>query len=151
MSAPDFEIAQSPDRQAVISLLENANLPTTDLTDEHLERFFFVGPRSAPFGLVGLEVRGVEALLRSLVVDPGFRASGAGSALLAHAEHYARLNGVVAVYLLTTTAEPFFALRGYVRIERREAPPSIRLTREFSDLCPASSALMAKRLSAQSG
>ena len=63
-----------------------------------------------------------------------------------HAEQYAAAHGVHALYLLTTTAESFFEHRGYRRIDRAEAPPSIQSTREFSSLCPASSAFMIKRL-----
>jgi amino-acid N-acetyltransferase len=146
MSASVIDIARKPSLEAVIALLEEANLPTADLTDEHLDHFFFIGPRTAPFGLVGLEIHGNAALLRSLVVAPDYRASGAGSALVEHAESHARVRGMEAVYLLTTTAEQFFARRGYCRIERNDAPPSICSTREFSDICPTTSAFMVKHL-----
>ena len=49
-------------------------------------------------------------------------------------------------YLLTTTAEDFFARRGYVRIARDEAPETIRAAREFADIYPAGSAIMRKVL-----
>jgi amino-acid N-acetyltransferase len=140
------DIARRPSRAAALALLAGADLPTDDLTDEHLDQFFFLGPRSAPFGLVGLEICGREALLRSLVVASDFRAAGTGSALVACAEDFARTRGVSSIFLLTTTAEEFFAHRGYRRIERGEAPDSIRSTREYSDICPASSAFMVKRL-----
>jgi amino-acid N-acetyltransferase len=146
MSAALGEIARGPARTAITALLERANLPTADLTDEHLEHFFFIGPRAAPTGLVGLEIHGRDALLRSLVVSPDHRAAGAGSALVKHAEAYASKCGVRGIYLLTTTAETFFARRGYARIARDQAPDSIRSTREFADICPASSALMVKHL-----
>ncbi|MEX0735418.1 MAG: arsenic resistance N-acetyltransferase ArsN2 [Steroidobacteraceae bacterium] len=146
MNSSVADIAQRPSRTAIIALLEGANLPTVDLTDGHLEHFFFLGARTAPFGLVGLEIHGRDALLRSLVVASDFRAAGAGSALVEHAEGYARTRSVDAIYLLTTTAEPFFAHRGYGRIEHGEAPASIRSTREYSDICPTSSALMVKHL-----
>lgn len=146
MNTSIADIARRPARDAIVALLESANLPTADLTDEHLEHFFFVGPRTAPFGLVGLEIHGRDALLRSLVIAPDHRVAGAGSALVEHAENYARTRSVEAVYLLTTTAEQFFARRGYGRIERSEAPASIRSTREYSDICPTTSALMVKHL-----
>lgn len=146
MKASVVDIARSPARKAVVALLEEASLPTSDLTDVHLDEFFFIGPQTAPSGLVGLEIHGKEALLRSLVVAPDYRAAGAGSALVEHVENHARAHGVAAIYLLTVTAEHFFARRGYVRIERVDAPPSIRSTREYSDICPTSSALMMKRL-----
>ena len=111
-----------------------------------LENFFFAGPAQAPAGLVGLEMFGDVALLRSLVVAEPLRGSGAGSALLEYAERHARSRGVKVVYLLTTTAEAFFTGRGYGHAARDSAPAAIRETREFSVLCPSSSAFMCKQL-----
>jgi len=139
-------IESRPALAAAKALLEAAQLPTVDLTQAHCEHFFYQGPPAAPTGLVGLELFGHVALLRSLVVSPAVRASGAGSALLGHAEDYARSTGVETMYLLTTTAEDFFARRGYVRTARDSAPPAIRSTREFAGICPASSAFMSKQL-----
>jgi amino-acid N-acetyltransferase len=50
------------------------------------------------------------------------------------------------MYLLTTNAETFFARRGYAPAARESAPVEIRNTREFADICPASSTLMIKHL-----
>lgn len=146
MNSPVANISRRPERASILALLEGASLPTADLTQEHLEDFFFAGSRSAPIGLVGLEVLGKCALLRSLVVASDHQASGTGTALVEHAENHARVQGVEAVFLLTTTAEEFFARRGYGSIERSEAPDSIRSTREFSEFCPATSAFMVKHL-----
>ena len=128
------------------ALLESADLPTADLTERHCEHFFYLGSDESPSGLVGLEIYGEVALLRSLVVAPGVRRAGAGSALVSHAEQTARSAGVRVIYLLTTTAEEFFAKRGYRRAIRDAAPPAIRATREFAGICPASSAFMARTL-----
>lgn len=146
MNPPANLITRRPSRTAIVALLDGAGLPTADLLEEQLEHFFFIGPRPSPHGVVGLEIHDGAALLRSLAVSPDHRATGTGSRLVSHAEDYARSTGVKTVYLLTTTAEAFFARRGYRRIERSEAPESIRSTREFSDICPASSAFMMKRL-----
>ena len=135
-----------PPRSTAVALLEGEGLPVSDLTDGHLEHFFFTGSDGSPTGLVGLEIYGSDALLRSLVVDANARAVGLGSALVAHAEDYASACRVRAIYLLTTTAESFFARRGYRRVDRGLAPPSIQSTREFAGLCPASSAFMIKQL-----
>ena len=56
-----------------------------------------------------------------------------------------------AMYLLTTTAERFFAQRGYVRIARGSVVPAIQATREFTRLCPDSSTLMVSALSDSQG
>jgi amino-acid N-acetyltransferase len=139
-------IRERPPHSSVVLLLEAEGLPLSDLTEAHLEHFFFTGTDGAPSALVGLEIYGDVALLRSLVVSAATRTQGLGSALVQHAEEYAAAHRVHSLYLLTTTAEPYFEHRGYRRIDRSEAPPSIQSTREFSSLCPASSAFMIKRL-----
>jgi amino-acid N-acetyltransferase len=139
-------IRPRPALAAAKALLEAAQLPTSDLTDAHCDHFFYAGPESAPTGLVGLELFGDVALLRSLVVSPEARSSGVGSELVQFAETHAHSLGVSSVYLLTTTAEDFFLRRGYSKAERERAPPAIRTSREFAGLCPASSAFMSKQL-----
>jgi amino-acid N-acetyltransferase len=135
-----------PPRSTVMALLLAQRLPVSDITDEHLEHFFFAGSDTSPTGLVGVEVYGAEALLRSLVVTEAARTQGIGSALVQHAEDYAAIQGVGAMFLLTTTAETFFARHGYRRVDRTQAPLAIQSTPEFAALCPASSAFMIKEL-----
>jgi amino-acid N-acetyltransferase len=131
---------------AAKALLASAGLPTEDLSEQHFDTFFYMGSVDAPTGLVGLELLGDVALLRSLVVASEQRGEGTGSALVDHAEMAARDAGVHSLYLLTTTAEEFFAKRGYRRADRNSAPPAIRATREFAGICPASSAFMTRTL-----
>jgi len=139
-------IRERPPQSRVVALLEAEGLPASDLTEAHLQHFFFIGTDGTPSALVGLEIYGRDALLRSLVVSATARTQGLGSALVLHAEQYAAAHEVRALYLLTTTAESFFEHRGYRRIERANAPSAIQSTREFASLCPASSAFMIKRL-----
>jgi amino-acid N-acetyltransferase len=133
-------------RRTAAALLESQGLPASDITDEHLEHFFFVGSDGSPTGLVGLELYSEVALLRSLVVGENARGNGLGSTLVEHAEQHAATMGVRSLYLLTTTAERFFKRLGYERIGRSQAPTSIKETREFASLCPATSAFMMKTL-----
>ncbi|MBC8024435.1 MAG: GNAT family N-acetyltransferase [Steroidobacteraceae bacterium] len=142
----DSAISRVPPLSAATQLLAAAGLPTNDLTEPHCQHFFYLGPATAPTGLVGLEIYGDVALLRSLVVAPAERSAGAGSTLVRHAEEQARANGVRRLYLLTTTAEAFFSRRGYQTASREDAPVAIRTTREFAGICPASSAFMSKPL-----
>ena len=135
-----------PPRSTAVALLKAQGLPASDITDEHLEHFFFMGSPESPTGLVGVEICGTDALLRSLVVAETARDQGLGSALVQHAEDYAASCSVGAMYLLTTTAETFFERRGYRRVDRTEAPQAIQTTVEFASLCPSSSAFMIKRL-----
>jgi len=139
-------IRERPPQLSVVALLEAEGLPASDLTASHLEHFFFTGSDGAPSALVGLEIYGEAALLRSLVVSADARTRGLGSALVQHAERYAAAREVRSIYLLTTTAEAYFERRGYRRVDRGQAPASIQSTREFASLCPSSSAFMIKRL-----
>ncbi len=146
MQPLQLDILSGPRRAGALRLLESTGLPSSDLTEEMFEHFFFVGPATAPIALIGLEMFGEHALLRSLVVAPSDRSNGTGSALLNHAETYSRVRGVRRLFLLTTTADRFFARRGYVRMAREEVPVAISTTREFAKICPASSILMVKDL-----
>lgn len=139
-------VLSGPQLAAAVALLEASGLPTDDLTDDHMRYFFHCGPAAAPTALVGLEFCGPDALLRSLVVESTYRSKGLGSVLVRHVERFATDNGAGSMYLLTTTAESFFRRRGYVDADRRAAPAEIRATREFSDLCPATSAFLVKSL-----
>lgn len=139
-------IRNAPRLEVAVKLLAAARLPTEDLTSAHCENFFYAESSGDPVGLVGLELLGEVALLRSLVVAPQRRGRGEGKALLERAEAHARANGVRVLYLLTTTAEAFFAKHGYRKAARESAPAAIRATREFAGICPASSAFMARDL-----
>ena len=144
----EVAIHRRPALKAAAALLESADLPVSDLTDAYMEHFFYVGPASALIGLVGVEMCGVDALLRSLVVSPEHRSAGLGQTLVAHAESHACEQGARAIYCLTTTAEAFFRRRGYVDADRDRAPAAVRGTREFSAICPVSSAFLVKKLPA---
>jgi len=128
------------------SLLQESQLLTEDLRDNPDVLLFGCPGGGSLAGVVGLELFGSVALLRSLAVAVDRRDQGVGNALLRHAESAAWAHGVRELYLLTTSAEEYFRKRGYIPAEREVAPPPIRGTRQFSGLCPSSSAFMVKRL-----
>lgn len=123
-------------------LLNDAGLPTADLSD----RITFLGMwrEERLVGVIGLEAFGDVGLLRSLAVDASLRGTGLGGWLVDQLEESAAGEGIQTLYLLTTTAEAFFARRGYLRVPRESAPPALQATSEFSTLCPSSSACMCK-------
>jgi amino-acid N-acetyltransferase len=139
-------IFSHPSESEVKRLLAESGLPTSDISERHLPHFFGCGSKTGLMGVIGLELYGDVALLRSLAVAPRRRGSGLGSRLVAHAERLAQAEGVKSLYLLTTTAEAFFQRRGYTRVPRDEAPVAIQNTREFSGICPVSSVVMVKHL-----
>lgn len=141
-----MKLFQQPAIHDIRKLLIDASLPIDDLSELDLTHFFGCGEVSNPKGVVGLEVRGADALLRSLAVDSDAKRKGCGIALLSAAEQHARSIGVKTIYLLTDTAENYFAGKGYESIKRESASETIKMTKQFSDLCPASAVLMKKEL-----
>jgi amino-acid N-acetyltransferase len=141
-----MDIFNRPPADSVKRLLSASQLNCSDLTDEHLRHFFGSGKKEQLEGVVGLELFNTVGLLRSLAVVSSRQQSGLGSKLVAYAENYARNHGIKSLYLLTLTAENFFRQRGYQRCRREDAPFAIRETKEYSEICPVSSAFMVKHL-----
>lgn len=138
-------IYRSPCADIAMRLLVECHLPVSDPQAKHFEHFFACGAEQSPDGIVGLELHGSVALLRSLAVSEKTRHQGCGQTLVAEAERYAGQQGVREIYLLTNSAELFFSALGYRCIDRGLAPETIRNTNEFSNLCPVNSTLMMKR------
>lgn len=132
---------QAADLVQLEILLRDNQLPSEDCA-EQLGAFFgiFIGARLIAAG--GLEVAGEYALMRSIVVDPEYRAKGLAAILTEFFIAEARVRGLYALFLLTETANEYFARFGFVPIARDQAPGSITETRQFSDLCPDSAVFM---------
>ncbi len=62
-----MNIHQHPSREAALRLLAQCNLPTSDRDPAKLDHFFGCG-RDEEKGIVGVELHGQVALLRSLAV-----------------------------------------------------------------------------------
>ena len=135
--------AQPAEVAAIGVLLRDAGLPAGDFAD-HLAHFLAARRNGQVVGAVGLELHGRDALLRSLVVAPARRGAGLGGRLVACLERAAARQGAWRFYLLTTTAEAFFARRGFQKIPRATVPAGIAATREFRSLCPVSAVCMTR-------
>ena len=133
--------AQPSDLTVMCELLAAANLPTSGVA-KHLQTFLVVERAGEIVGVVGLEVYGSVGLLRSLVVAPASQNRGLAGRVCDQLEQIAPTYGVECLYLLTETAAPFFANRGYAIISRDSAPPEIVASKEFSEICPESAELM---------
>jgi amino-acid N-acetyltransferase len=136
------EVADWPEIEA---LLRGAGLPVEDAAS-HLGYFTVGTVRAGLIAVGGFESYGTNALLRSFAVAETVRCRAHGSELLRRVLQDAREAGVETAFLLTQTAERFFARHGFRPVERDAAPQAIRQTREFTGLCPASAFLMAHSL-----
>lgn len=138
--------ASISDLPSIRALLESSNLPADDV-EVHLNHFYVAQDDGKIIGASGLEGCGDgAALLRSFAVTPEYRNLGIGKQLYQHVIEYAQELGISSLYLLTTTAQGYFSNLGFTLLPREKAPGSIQRTRQFSESCPSSAALMFKPL-----
>jgi len=97
-------------------------------------------------GAIGMEIYGSDGLLRSLVVRPEYRKMKIAGGMINEIEKLGRNIGLNTIYLLTETAQKYFAGKGYQLIERKDAPQLLKHSSEFSHVCPATAAFMKKNL-----
>ena len=140
-----LEQATPIDLDAIVELLEANQLPTAGVAD-HLSTMIVARHGRRIAGAAGLELHSDGALLRSVVVSQAFRGQALGHRLTDAALSLAREEGVASVFLLTTTAENFFAKFGFEPIIRDDVPLSVRSSVEFTSACPTSATVMRKRL-----
>ncbi|WP_247730763.1 arsenic resistance N-acetyltransferase ArsN2 [Halovivax limisalsi] len=140
-----LERADASTVDRVVSLLDACGLPTADVRATPAA-FFLAYAAGECVGTGGLEAYGTDGLLRSVAIVDEKRGEGYGTALCEALEGEARASDVARLYLLTTSAAPFFRRRGYREIDRADAPARIRETTEFAELCPQSATCMAKTL-----
>lgn len=77
-----------------------------------------------------------------MAVSEAARFRGLGSRISADRIAWARSQGIRALYLLTTTAESYFARQGFAVIAREAAPVAIAASYQWSSACPSSSVAM---------
>lgn len=123
----------------MVAALKAAQLPTEDLADGNA-RYYAMGTDA--FG--GIVNAGGIAMLRSMIAKT--RGRGDGAKLLDKMVKQAKASGFDEAWLLTNTAEGFFARYGFERMDRDAAPDALKQTSQFSGLCPSSAALMRRRL-----
>lgn len=139
------EPARAGDRDAVEGLLRDAQLPTAGVGDQFPGGYAVVRDGAALVAVAGLEIHGSVGLLRSVAVAPSHRTRGLAQRLVEDRLQLARERGLEAVYLLTTTAAPYFRRLGFEEAVRAEAPAALRASPEFAAVCPAAAVCMMRR------
>ncbi len=142
-----IRLCEADERADVLALLASCGLPADGLADHWETTWVALDSESRPgvTGSVALEFHGKAALLRSLATRADARGQGLGNALFEFALARAAERGVESVALLTTTAEPFFARRGFEKVSRDALPKSLQASAEFRGACPASATAMILR------
>jgi amino-acid N-acetyltransferase len=142
-----IEKAARSDLPEVRTLLECHHLPA-DGIDELAETLLVARDDARVVGAAGVELYADGALLRSVAVDPAVQGQRLGQQLIEAALRMAEARGAHAVFLLTTTADRFFARFGFEEITRADVPTSVQSSVEFRFACCESAVVMRKRMSA---
>ena len=126
-------------------LLRQNNLPTQDCA-EQAQNFYGIFDGDELIAAGGLEPAADFVLLRSVVVQEQYRASGLARNISEYLISLAEADSRLAVYLLTETAESYFRKLGFTPLSRAEVPAAIAQTRQFSALCPDSASCLVMQL-----
>ena len=141
MEEIEYMFGNPVEEESIKALLGECGLPHEDIL-KHLNHFILAKDGNRLIGVVGLEMYGKIGLLRSLAVASSYRGRGIAKALYTRILEYGHSQGIETLYLLTNSATDFFSRLGFAIEERDHVPESIRMTREFQDLCPSTAVCM---------
>lgn len=133
--------ARADDWPAIVKLLARGGLDADGLED-HLETTQLVRDQGALVACAGLEIYGRAALLRSVVVTPELQGTGLGGRITGQALALAQEHGVTQIYLLTETAEDFFACYGFKVLPQAKLPAAVQQSQELKMACAESAVFM---------
>lgn len=149
MTAPfltlEIRTATKADCSLIQQWLAHNHLPNEDIP-QIIHCLYLAMYYDVVVGIGGIERYGEDGLLRSLVIAEPFRQQGYGQLLCRQLLQRAKREGIQALYLLTETADRFFAKLGFESINRQSVPAAIQGTTEFSRLCPDSAICMRRNL-----
>ena len=144
----DYKLRQATDNdlQAIEVLLAASGLPTVQVAP-YVKQFWVAeaGDKSL-VGVLGLQTERKQALLRSFAVAAPQRKCGTGLALVQHVLGQLRQQAYTEVYLLTQTADRYFARLGFGVIDRTAMPQTLLVQSGLDQACPCSSVCMQHKL-----
>jgi amino-acid N-acetyltransferase len=143
------EPARAHDLRGALELIGRAELTAQDVSAGWGHYFVVREDDGREVGVAGLELHGEDGLLRSVAVDEDYRGQGLAAALVEAVLERAGRVGLRAVYLLTSSAAPYFERRGFRSCPRDEAPALIRESWEFKSGCPSSAAFMRREVASR--
>ncbi len=138
--------ASGGDLDAITRLLVASLLPSRDVSGVR-QRFIVASENGRLLGCAGLQVAGQDGLVRSMAVHWTRRNAGLGSRLHRRLLFEAVLAGVRTLYVVTTTAEDFFAGHGFRKVPASAVPPALQASEEFTAFVPGGSTVMSRAVS----
>ena len=138
--------ASDGDLDAIKRLLVGSLLPSRDVGGAR-QRFIVASENGRVIGCAGLHLAGHDGLVRSMAVHWTRRNAGLGSRLHQRLLFEAVLAGVRNLYVVTTTAEDFFAGHGFRKIAAPAVPARLQASEEFTAFVPGGSTVMSRPVS----
>jgi amino-acid N-acetyltransferase len=133
--------ATPADLPVIRQLLIDNKLPVSGI-DDHWKTFIVARDGDAIVGCGGSEAYKFAALIRSVAVADSHRSRGIGRSIVRQLLDRLASRGIREFYLLTTTAQPYFAKRGFKPIDRDEIHPQLLASTELQGACPESAVCM---------
>ncbi len=133
---------RAADLDEVLALLASVDLRSEGVAQQ-TNSFLIARENGRLVATAGLEDHGLAGILRSVAVASGYRCRGIAATLVRAIIGRSRAKGHEALYLLTRSAEPFFARFGFVRVEREDVRPAARVSRQFAECACEQSVVMA--------
>jgi amino-acid N-acetyltransferase len=127
--------AAEADVPIIEALLIANKLPTEGISD-HWKTFVVARDGDVIVGCGGAEAHEFAALIRSVVVAESHRSRGIGRRIVRQLLDRLASRGLREFYLLTTTAQAYFAKRGFKPIDRDEIHPQLLASAELTGACP---------------
>jgi len=115
-----------------------------ELSDAYVDRLLGRGDFWVIAAFVGDEV--VGGITAHTLPMTRTETSGLGRVLYDQIVADAKERGLTRLFLLTTTAAPFFARSGFKSVDRSEAPEAMTKSPQFASLCPSTAICMALSL-----
>jgi amino-acid N-acetyltransferase len=138
--------ASGGDLDAIKRLLVGSLLPSRDVGGAH-QRFIVASENGRLIGCAGLQVAGQDGLVRSMAVHWTRRNAGLGTKLHERLLFEAVLAGVRTLYVVTTTAEDFFAGHGFRKVAAHQVPSELQASEEFTAFVPGGGTVMSRPVS----
>ncbi len=140
-----FGAAFEKDLDEILALLVQCGLPVRGVA-ECLGDAVVARAGGFVVAVAAVEPHAPYGLLRSVAVAAEHRGKGLAHELCERCAKQSSDAHLDALYLLTETAAPVFTVLGYREIARADVPDVIRLSEEFSEICPESAIVMMRSL-----
>ena len=141
-----YRLTNQQDLSNVLDLLQLLQLPTEGVEKQFKNFLVALTPSLKLIGVAGIEEYGQFGLLRSIGIHPSFQGTMVGSTLVQKIEELAKSKKIKELYLLTETAEGFFAKHSYTTVDRMIVPQEIQQSYEYSISCKQTAVVMFKAL-----